>query len=160
MKLLTRRDALHGCLIYAAGDSAATLLSGEFRWPRLLGMALLGGSLYAMEIPAYFRWIDQRCAASGKYGALQRMLLAMAFFNPLWIARHLVFIKIFSGQWHTLAWSLLDIAASSFWHVLPVALPVNYFIQNVLPLHLRFLANALFSALMAVYFALSEVLFG
>ena len=41
-----------------------------------------------------------------------------------------------------------------------VALPVNYLIQNYMPLTWRFFASSVFSGLLAIYFALSEVLFG
>jgi hypothetical protein len=41
-----------------------------------------------------------------------------------------------------------------------VALLANFAIQNRLPLRLRFVASALYSALMAVYYAASETLFG
>ncbi|MGR8979300.1 MAG: hypothetical protein ACU84H_04300 [Gammaproteobacteria bacterium] len=48
----------------------------------------------------------------------------------------------------------------SFLYALPVALLINYVIQNAIRLTGRFLASAVFSSGMAVYYALSEVLFG
>lgn len=160
MKLLTGRDAWQGGLIYASGDTIATLITGAFQWQRFAGMLLLGGTLYAVEIPAYFRWLDRVCVARNHYIRWLRALLALAFFNPLWIARHLAFIKLLSGAWEGVDWRLLPIAVSSFLHVVPAALFANFSIQNHVPLRWRFLASSLFSALMAIYFALSEVLFG
>ena len=160
MRWLTYRDALSGSLIYALGDTTGALLDGEFRWSRMLGMLLLGGSLYAIEIPAYFRWIDRRYAKSAQWDPWRRALLAWLFFNPLWIARHLAFIAILNGTWTALNWQLLEIATESFAHAAPVALAVNYGIQNLIPLRWRFIDSSVFSASMAVYFALSEVLFG
>ncbi len=160
MAWLRFKDACHGGLIYCAGDSIATLISHEFQVSRMLGMLALGATLYAIEIPAYFRWLARRFERTGTAGALLRMLLAAAFFNPLWIARHLLFIKVFSGAWHTVSWDVLAVASYSFVYCLPVALPANYLIQNRIVLAWRFFASSLFSALMAIYFSLSEVLFG
>ena len=160
MALWTLRDALHGGAIYCAGDSVATLMTGEFQFYRMIGMFLLGGTLYAIEIPAYFRWLARRFERLGVLNSLRRMLLAAAFFNPLWIARHLLFIKFFSGAWQTVSWDVLSVASLSFVYCLPVALPVNYLIQNHIPLDWRFFSSSLFSALMAIYFSLSEVIFG
>ena len=160
MKLLTIKDAFYGGLIYSAGDTLATLISNDFYYPRMLAMLLLGATLYAIEIPAYFRWLDRYFNQPGYSSAIKRMFMAAAFFNPLWIARHLVFINIFSDQWHNISLHLLSIATSSFIYCLPVALPVNFLIQNSIPLSWRFFASSVFSAFMAIYFSMSEVLFG
>lgn len=45
-------------------------------------------------------------------------------------------------------------------HIVPFALFVNYAIHNFIPYHWCFLANAVFSALMAIYYAFGEVWFG
>lgn len=154
------RTALRGGLIYAAGDTIATLIVGEFSPPRALGLLLVGATVYATEIPSYFRWIHSRFGLPGRWNSLKRALLAQAFFNPLWIARHLLFIRLFSARWSELNWQLLSIGLDSFLHIVPVGLLMNYLIQNRVPLTWRFLASAAYSALMAIYFALSEVWFG
>jgi len=159
-KYLTLKNAVPGGLIYCAGDTLATLISHDFYYPRIIAMLLLGATLYAIEIPAYFCWLDKRFNKPGYGNAVKRMMMAAAFFNPLWIARHLVFINLFSGQWDNLSISLLSVATASFFYCLPVALPVNYMIQNIIPLSWRFFASSVFSAVMAIYFAMSEVLFG
>ena len=160
MKRLSLKDAFYGGLIYCAGDTLATLISNDFYYPRMLAMLLLGATLYAIEIPSYFRWLDNYFNQPGYRNAIKRMFMAAAFFNPLWIARHLVFINLFSGQWHNISLHLLSVAISSFIYCLPVALPVNFLIQNSIPLSWRFFASSVFSAFMAIYFSMSEVLFG
>ena len=158
--LLTKRNSLHGAIIYGLGDSCAALLADEFQFSRLIGMMFLGGTLYAIEIPWYFAWIERRFEKQGMVSGIKRALMAQAFFNPLWIARHLAFIKCFSGQFATIQWNLIGIGLDSFVHIAPYALLVNYVIQNFLPYSWRFLASAVFSTLTAIYYALSEVMFG
>ncbi|SNC67876.1 hypothetical protein SAMN06265337_2102 [Hymenobacter gelipurpurascens] len=150
------RNHLRGALIYAAGDTAAALLQHDFSWSRLLGVALVAGTVYAWEVPTYFRWIDRRVPhRPGWTAQLRRASLALAYFNPLWIARHFVFIRLASGHLDTITWALLPMAARSFLLNVPVSLAVNYFIQNKLRPDRRFLVSALFSGVMAVYYALS-----
>ncbi|NOQ77224.1 MAG: hypothetical protein GQ475_05460 [Methylococcaceae bacterium] len=160
MKLITIKDALYGGLIYSTGDTVATIISGSVYYPRMLGVLLLGASLYAIEIPAYFRWLNRRFNRRGLSNSLKRMIMVIAFFNPLWIARHLVFLKLFSGQWDSISLSILSIASLSFIYCLPVSLLVNFLIQNTIPLSWRFIASSIFSAFLAIYFSMSELLFG
>ena len=159
LSLLTRRDSFYGAMIYVTGDSVAAILTHEFKISRMIGMMLLGGTLYAIEIPWYFAWIERYFDNKCYWGRIKRALFAEAFFNPLWIARHIALIKCFSGQYADLQWNLLSIDWASFVQIAPFAIVINYFIQNLIPLAWRFLASAVFSALMAVYYALSEVLF-
>ena len=149
-----RADVLRGLAIYAGGDMVAALLLGEFRWLRLAGMLLVGGGLYAWEIPAWFRWIDARVPPS-RGACLKRTGLAMLYFNPLWIARHLLFLKLFSGAFNQIGWGLLRTGLWSFLGNVPLSLAGNFVIQNWLPLRHRFLGSALFSACMAIYYAAS-----
>lgn len=160
MALLSRKDACYGGVIYCAGDTVATLINSELQYTRMLGMLLLGSTVYAIEIPAYFRWLARHFGHKDMKNALIRMSLAAAFFNPLWIARHIVFIKLFSGVWQTVSLDVLWIANSSFLFCLPVSLFANYLIQNHITLAWRFFASSIYSALMAIYFSMSEVLFG
>ncbi|MGR9116569.1 MAG: hypothetical protein ACU85E_12445 [Gammaproteobacteria bacterium] len=159
MTLLNKRDSLHGALVYGAGDSAAALMADEFQFSRMIGMMILGGSLYAIEIPCYFAWIERRIKPSSVINRITRALLAQAFFNPIWIARHILLIKCFSGRFSDIHWQLIGFGFDAFEHIFPFAFCVNYAIQNFIPLAWRFLASALFSASMAFYYALSEVLF-
>ncbi len=145
-----------GAVFYTVGDTIAALLSDEFSWIRVLGMILIGGVLYAWEIPAYFGFINK---LSTKYvgwkASVLRMLLAQVYFNPIWIVRHLAMIKLLLWRTDMLNMELFTIAWYSFLWNIPVSLFANYIIQNVVREKFRFLANAIFSGMMAVYYALS-----
>ena len=158
MKLPAYRwqDGVRGLCIYAGGDSVAAAILGEFGWLRVAGMMAVGGLLYAWEIPAFYGWIDRVTHKGGRGGGLKRTLLATLFFNPLWIARHLAFVKLFSGRTGEIGWALLSTGCYSFVGSIPIALVGNYLIQVATPLRHRFLASAFFSALMVVYYAASS----
>lgn len=153
-------NALRGLLIYAIGDTIAALILGQFALTRMLGIMTVGATVYALEIPNYFRWIDSRAPHDGSLRAIAlRTLLALSYFNPLWIARHLLFIYLFSGAWSAINWGILRTAGISFAVNIPIALVGNHIIQNKIPYEWRFFSSALFSSLMAIYYALSAVLF-
>ena len=158
--IYTKQNIVRGLSIYTVGDTIAAIVIGEFAWSRVIGMMIIGGTLYALEIPNYFRWIDRKAEKdkSTKSG-LYRTLLAMAYFNPLWIARHLCLIKIISLQFGDIHWGLIEVGLWSFLVNIPVTFAANYFIQNKLLYQWRFVGSAVFSALMAVYYAVSEALF-
>lgn len=162
MKFRYRRfDIILGILIYSSGDTAASLMLSEFSIWRLLGMMFIGGTVYAFEIPNYFRWIDYRTGGlKGMQASLLRTGLAFLYFNPLWIARHLLFIQVFSGNWGGINFNLLKLGLYSFIVNIPITFIANYAIQNKISLKWRFLASAVFSSLMVFYYALSKVLFG
>ncbi len=156
-----KRDVLCGLVIYAAGDTVATLILGTFDPFRMLGMMLVGATVYAYEIPNYCERIeicsDQVC---GRFrSALSKTGLALLYFNPLWIARHLLFIQIFSGNWSDVSVSILMTALISWLVNIPLSITGNAVIQLAIPLKWRFLGSAVFSGLLAVYYALSGVWF-
>ena len=123
-------------------------------------MVLIGATFYAFEIPNYFSWIVKKTnKLKGLQLTLTKTTLAIAYFNPLWIARHLLFIKLFSGNLNDINMHLLVIALWSFLANIPISFIANYIIQNKIHLNWRFLASAIFSALMAIYYALSETIF-
>jgi len=123
-------------------------------------MMLIGATVYAFEIPNYFDWIVKKSEhLKGLKATLTKTGLAILYFNPLWIARHLLFIKLFSGKLEAIGWNLLEIAFWSFLANILISFIANYIIQNRFKLKWRFLASAIFSALMAIYYALSETIF-
>ena len=149
-----------GFLIYATGDTVAALMQNQFSFGRMAGMMLVGASFYAFEIPNYFKWIDTKLVRVHTLkNALLRTSMSLAYFNPLWVFRHLIFIKIFSGKTDEITFDLLRIAFVSFTVNLPVSFSANYLIQNKVSSKRRFLVSAFFSAIMAVYFALAATLF-
>ncbi|MCP5162810.1 MAG: hypothetical protein H6999_03805 [Hahellaceae bacterium] len=150
------KDVLAGLLIYGTGDTCAALLSGEQSLTRTLGICLIGGLIYAFEIPNYFRWIVSRTQLlSPQKRVWLRTSLAIAYFNPLWISRHLAFITLLNGQAESLSWHIIYVATQSFLFALPVTLCANLIIQNGLALRFRFIGSALFSSGMAIYYPLS-----
>jgi len=156
----TKSNILKGVLIYSAGDTIAAYLLDEFSIYRLLGMMLIGATIYAFEIPNYFAWIDRKTVSNnGVKKTLVKTGLAIAYFNPIWIWRHLLFIKIFSGNFDQIDLNLLLIASLSFLVNIPISFIANFIIQNKIHLRWRFLSSAIFSAIMAIYYALSETLF-
>jgi hypothetical protein len=156
----TRNNIIRGIFIYASGDTVAAVLLNEFSWCRLVGLAMVGATLYAFEIPNYFNWIEFRVRSfSGLKLSVSKTGLAILYFNPLWIARHLFFIKVFSGHFNELSWDLIRVASWSFVMNIPISLIANYIIQNKINLRWRFFSSALFSAIMAIYYALSIVIF-
>jgi hypothetical protein len=123
-------------------------------------MIVVGATVYAFEIPNYFDWIVKKTEhLKGIKATLSKTALAMLYFNPLWIARHLLFIKLFSGQFEAIGWNILVIAFWSFLANILISFIGNYVIQNRFKLKWRFLGSAIFSAIMAIYYALSETLF-
>ena len=123
-------------------------------------MMLVGATFYAFEIPNYFDWIVKKTQGlKGLKATLTKTVLAVLYFNPLWIARHLLFIKLFSCQFEAIGFNLLEIACWSFLVNIPISFIANYIIQNRFKLKWRFLGSAIFSAIMAIYYALSETLF-
>ncbi len=151
------RNSLQGLTIYTLGDVTAQLLLHQLNGGRVLGVMALGATLYAIEIPNWFAFIDKRVTEQRPVPrALQRTALALAYFNPLWIARHLLFLRLFSGA--TVGVDLLRLGLVSWAANLPVAVLANWLIQVKIPLRWRFLASATFSGLMAIYYAASDVI--
>ena len=123
-------------------------------------MMIIGATIYALEIPNYFKWIQKKTSFESKWKvAAARTGLALAYFNPLWISRHLLFIALVSGRFDGIGLNLLTLGGISFLYNIPAAVIGNFIIQVKLPLRLRFVGSAIFSALLAVYYAMSEVLF-
>lgn len=150
-----------GIIIYSVGDTIAALILAEFSIYRMVGIMFVGGTFYALEIPNYFRWIDSQIADSGNLlDSVKRSMLPMLYFNPLWIFRHLFFIQFFSGNWQKIGWELFTIGTWSFLVNIPISLLGNHIIQNKLPYHWRFFGSSVFSGLLAIYYAFSEVFFG
>lgn len=151
-------NAGRAMLIYGSGDTLAALILGEFSWLRLLCVLVLAAGFYAWEVPNWFCWIDRQLPLDGRpLRIFLRTGLALAYFNPLWIARHMAVIGLAGGGLPGAA--LLLTAAKSFLANIPLAVLANTLIQNRLPPSWRFTASAGYSALMAIYYALSRVWF-
>jgi len=159
--IYTKQNILKGAIIYSLGDTIASVMLDQFSWIRLLGMMLVGATIYAFEIPNYFIWIDKKTKhLQGLKKTVNKTFLAILYFNPLWIARHLFFIKLFSQNYEAINMNLFTIAFLSFMINIPISAIANYIIQNRIKLDWRFMASAIFSGLMAIYYAMSESWFG
>lgn len=159
---ITKKDIFSGLFIYSIGDTIASIILGQFLLSRLIGICFIGALIYAVEIPNYFKWIDKFSSSQNSkpfIKSLQRTGLALLYFNPLWIARHLLFINLFSQNWNNINWNLLSIGLKSFFVNIPISFIANYLIQNKIPLQYRFISSAIFSALMAIYYAISQEIF-
>jgi hypothetical protein len=156
----SKSNALQSALIYSAGDTIASLMLHSFSYQRMLGVAIIGGTLYSLEIPNYFNWINVHThLLEGLKASVRRTILALLYFNPLWIARHLLLVQIVSGNYDAISWNLLLIGYRSFINNILYTIPINFLIQNKISLHRRFLVSSMFSAVMAIYYALSQVWF-
>lgn len=151
-------EIIKGAITFGVFDTIAAIILGEFSWLRLVGMTLIGASIYAIEIPSYFAWIQNKSQSmSPSKGNWYKTLMTVAYFNPLWIARHMCFIYLLNGQ--GIDWGVMGAAWQSFVYGMPVSVVVNYLIQNKVPMKNRFLVSSLFSGCMAIFYAVSAVIF-
>jgi len=152
------RELVRGLLIYSAGDTVATLIQGSFSVTRVLGVMCVGGFIYSFEIPRYFRWLETLFVDRVNFPwRCVRAAAAMAYFNPIWIARHYLFLSLFlslsSGAWPGAYEGLAEQAVRSFVVLAPFSLLGNYFVQNCLLQRWRFTASAIMSGLFAIGYA-------
>lgn len=162
MKLIySKKNIISGALIFCIGDTIASIVANEFSVLRVIGISIIGATIYAFEIPNVFIWIEKKTPGilNLKKG-MYRGLLATLYFNPLWIARHLLFIQILLFHWEDINLSLLAIAWNSFIINIPFVLVINYLIQTKITMRWRFIVSSAFSGVMAVYYAISEQIFG
>jgi len=158
---LNKKDVFWGGVLFAIGDTIAALILDQFTVLRLIGMFVIGATVYAFEIPNFFKWIERKTAE--KYKGVKRKifktLAVVIFFNPIWIFRHSVFIYLLLGRFQLINASLFQASVVAFLYNMPVSFFGNYFIQNKLELKWRFIVNAIFSALLTTYYSLSSILF-
>lgn len=173
---------LVGWLLYPSGDLVAQLITGgQVNWWRALVLMLVGGLVYRLEIPAWFRRLDalsfntqmlarrpwlrsfSRAVEGATDGARKlnwvgRTVGAMVYFNPIWIARHVFFISLVTITASTTLSALLQASLKtgcvSFFTNLPLTIAANYTIQTHVPLRARFLASALLTTLLTVKYAI------
>src|SRR5579885_1334212 len=162
-----QQSFLVGLLVYPLGDLSAQLILGQVDLLRLLIVALVGATLYRFEVPRWFAWLDRIAISQStvvRFPVLRRLvarpaqadsgmplnwlgrtLLAMAYFNPLWIARHIFFIRLPGNLLHfSLGAALLAAIAAgakSFLVNAPFAVLGNYIVQNHITRKWRFLGN-------------------
>lgn len=175
---------LIGWFVYPAGDLVGQLILGDVNVLRVAVLMLAGGLFYRLEIPAWFRLLDSLSPDRQtiiKHSALPlftkvegdtvklnwfgRTVGAMVYFNPLWIARHMLFISLVTTSFAEVSWwkyvgSVLSAGAISFLTNFPFSLVGNYLIQVRVPLRGRFFGSALLTTLLTIKYAIEYRLFG
>jgi len=124
-----------------------------------VGILFLGGLVYAFEIPNYLKWLSRKFYKDDVYTKIFSTVLFTLYFNPLWIARHLLVLNLFKGNFNQINWDLLKVGLDSFIYSFFFTLPINYLIINKVPVKWKFGITAVFSSSMAIFYALSEVIF-
>ena len=151
-------NVIRGAIVYGVFDAVAALYLDQFSWTRLFGIMFVGATIYTFEIPNYFAWIEKKCTKyKGHKLQAIKTLYALLYFNPLWIARHLLIIDVLT--FGSSSFSVFVIAIKSFVVNIPISLFANFFIQNQIKLTNRYIASAIFSGVMAIYYAFSKTLF-
>lgn len=156
------KNQLRGLIIYPLGDTIAQLILGDINFWRIGILAIVGCFFYSFEIGKWFGYIDKKFK-----NPFLKTCLAVSYFNPLWIARHFLFMELAmhpqlftnGDDFIALVLKLIESGTRSFLGAILISLPANYLIQNKAPLNNRFLLSALFSACMGIYYALSKVWF-
>lgn len=156
------KNQIRGLLIYPAGDAIAQVILGDLNLIRVLVLSLVGGFIYSFEIGKWFAYIQEKFKKP-----IVKTLLAVLYFNPIWVARHFIFIELAINpqvffNTDTLADKLISIlylSLKSFAGGILFSFIANYLIQNKVALNYRFLLSAMFSALMSIYYALSKAWF-
>lgn len=172
-----------GWVLYPVGDLAGQIIMGQFSIIRFCVLAVVGGIIYRWEIPRWFGYIEKvrfTAQSKEKYPGfsliltesddkfaltwLGKAICAALFFNPLWIARHLIFIScaltpLAQIDFFQLVGSTLKVGTISFFTNLPIALIGNYIIQKHLPLKFRFLGSAVLTTILNAKYAIEYVYF-
>lgn len=171
-------------VLYPAGDLVAQLIVGELNGYRLLILSLVGGTIYQFEVPLWFRWLDQRTVSERQIAKVPvltwltqsdsewhhrlnwfgRTLGAMLYFSPVWIVRHMLFLKLATVPWNEIIWvatiqTLWKASCMSFIVNMPFSLLGNYIIQARLPLKYRFLGSIIMTGLFSIAYALAYKFF-
>ncbi len=177
---VSKTDKLSGWVLYPLADGIAQLILGDISYLRMLFVALLGRYVYAIEIPKWFGLLSvwHRSTAPGRFlknfwvktgnhyyfNWLSKTIGATLWFNPLWIARHMLVLELadmVTGK--TVFFSFLPqalhLGTVAFIGQLPLAFGVNYIIICRLPERSRFIWSSIFSGILAIYYAVGKVYF-
>ncbi len=166
--------------LYPISDLIGQLIANQFNFSRVLVLALVGGLVYQREIPSWFRQLSdlqinpnllgfrflhhfiEKDKFLARLNGLGRTVGSICYFNPLWIARHMVFISLATTSWKELVpgavlFSAIGAGTATFLVNLPLALFGNYLIQDKLPLRLRYFGSIILSATMSIIYAIVHV---
>ncbi len=177
---ITRIDKLSGMIIYPMSDLIAQVILGDVSWLRIIFVTLLGRFVYAIEIPKWFGFLSCWHKSSPPKGIslkfwvkigkhyyfnwLTKTLGATLWFNPFWIARHMIVLElanIIAGKTNFFSFlsESIYLGSISFVGQFPIAMIVNYIIICRLSDKSRFIWSSIFSGLLAIYYAIGRVYF-
>ena len=178
-----------GWVLYPLGDLIGQIIMDDVNPIRYITVMIAGGIIYRFEIPRWFHFLDSfRLSVDTelRYPILKRLvhedetglrfnwlgktLGAALYFNPLWIARHLFFIKVATLITPGMNWysdvdfiavliTALKSGTISFFTNLPIALIGNYLIQERMNLRYRFVGSAVLTTVLNAKYAIEFVLF-
>ena len=163
-------------LAYPTGDLVGQLIMGDdLNISRLIGVMIAGLIFYQFEVPYWFRFLDRlsfndrdrwiftivtRPDASGrrKLNWIGKTIGAMLYFNPLWIARHVLIISFATTPWiefdfTAVLFQSLELGLRSFVTNLPISIVGNFVVQQCLPLHLRFFGSSVLTMVFNIKYA-------
>lgn len=163
--------------VYPLGDFIIQLILNNINHVRIIMVFLAGLLLYRWEIPQWFTWLAKfrfdhtngwrklMSTEDAHLNWLGRTIGALLYFNPLWIARHMLIIDL--GVHHFVMTSLsleikhcLILGVKSFFINLPLSFIGNYIVQTKVQLNYRFLGSVVVSTVMAMMYAIGYKYFG
>lgn len=177
---ISNTDKISGWIIYPIGDLIAQLVLGDVSLLRLLIIALVGRYVYAIETPKWFGFLATWKRALKPTGIakffwekqkdgfyfswLSKTLGSTFWFNPLWIARHMLVLELANIITGTSSFfkflpQALHLGSISFVMQFPVAIVVNYIIICRLDAKSRFIWASIFSGTLSIYYAVVRVYF-
>jgi hypothetical protein len=164
--------------LFPLGDLCAQLITQEFNPYRLLALSLAGGLIYQYETTAWFELLENKCFSPQELwvfpflkpavrettesiyqlNGVGKTMGAILYFNPIWIARHMLFITLGTTPCSSLngaiVLSSLLSGSKSFLVNLPLSLLANYILQEKIPYRYRYLGSIVLTGLFAIAYAL------
>lgn len=159
--IYTKKDIFWGGVLLVLSDGIAAIATDQLTLTRVVGMFIIGSTLYAFEIPNFFVWIEKITSKhlEGFKRKFVKTIAVVIFFNPIWIFRHFAIIYILLGDFELINQQLFLTASVSYLFNIPISIAGNYIIQNKLPLDWRFVGSSVFSVIMTIYYSLSPAIF-
>lgn len=146
-------------LAYPAGDAVAQMILGGFNPFRSLALLFTAAFFYSIEIPKWFGMLEKYYPSP-----LGKTIGAVFYFNPLWIARHMLAIK-FGESCFNLSILLKEIplclmlGLKSFLANIPISFIGNYIVQVKVPFQYRFLGSVILTGILAIAYAFAYKFF-
>ena len=146
-------------LVYPAGDAVAQSILGDINPYRSLALLIAAALFYSIEIPKWFGMLEKYCP--NRFG---KTVGAVLYFNPLWIARHMLVIKFGESYFnHSILLKeiplCLMLGLKSFLANIPISIIGNYIVQVKVPFQYRFLGSVILTGIFAIVYAFAYKFF-